>query len=201
MVTSEREKWLHEATLRMVQPMSELAGLTIHPDKIRVGVGDIGSANAIGVCYPAEWSEDGVREITVHLRHKTASHRILGTLVHELIHAAGIRGHRKDFARAGRSLGLVGKPTSMGLDGDLTDPDFTLPEYAVEILTELGEYPAARLNIPNRGGAAAAHGRPKQTTRMLRRECNRCGLLLRLTAKWAPFAVRCPDDTCDGQLR
>ena len=56
---------------------------------------------------------DGAIEISMTLRQQqdyhSEPHVILGILIHECIHASGIRGHYRDFQKAGREMGLVGR--------------------------------------------------------------------------------------------
>ena len=60
---------------------------------------------------------------------------LLGTLVHEMIHAAGVRGHRRNFAQAGRQCELSGRPTGMAFKD-------AVPEYARGDHRQVGTIPS-----------------------------------------------------------
>ena len=98
-----REEWLGRAA-RLLQPeIEERTGRTVNA--YRIGVGDLGK-KTLGECWAKSLTEDSVSEITITLRHSVAPADLLGTLVHEMIHAAGVRGHRRNFAKAGRECEL-----------------------------------------------------------------------------------------------
>lgn len=183
-----REQWLYDAA-ELVKPiLKKRTGLEV--GAIRIGVGDLGKSHQ-GVTFPRMYAPDGTVEITVSMREhveQTPSKKILGILIHEMIHAAGIMNHRRGFAKAGQQMELTGsRPTYYGLDAE------HVPEYAKAILEKIGEYPAPLMRVPKRG-------QKKQTTRMLKFQCEKCGFLMRTTAKWKPFANMCPSLECDGKL-
>ena len=197
---AKREDWLNKFMEAARITYAE-HGLTI-PDRIRIGVGLIGKG-VLGCAWIKEVTNDGAVEITI-APTVDATVKIAGTLAHELIHACGIRGHRKDFADAGRSLGLVGKPTCMGFDGLDRAPD-----WADRIIAELGAYPSGTLNpygeiIPFPGGPAGRPigptGKPRQTTRMHKASCDACDMVFRVSRKHADRITRCPDATCSGAV-
>lgn len=180
-----REIWLTKLANAYRPHLKELAGLDL-PEQIRIGVGDMG-AKTRGRAHGATMSGDGTIEITVSLR-QSETQGVAGTIAHEMIHAAGIWNHRKEFSQAGAKLGLSGKPTSMAFhDG--------VPEWAKPILAELGDYPASGIT-----GTA----KPKEPTRMIKCECDDCGIVFRTTRKHIAAIfdtadyVQCPDPTCGG---
>jgi hypothetical protein len=102
---------------------------------------------------------------------------VLGTLVHELAHAAAglAAGHSGDFETLARGLHLEG-PLPATTVGD------AFKTQMAPALERLGEYPHAKLNTAKKA---------VQTTRMLLCRCKavmpdgeECGYTVRLTAKW-----------------
>ena len=189
-----REAWLARAVDMLRPAIRERAGLEVPP--LRIGAADCG-AKIAGVAYQRAAVSDGLAEVTVSFRHRADQPwRIVGTIAHELIHAAGIRGHRRDFSQAARAVGLRGKPTKAGLDCELED----VPPHLRAIVDALGAFPAGHVAL-----AAPAEDRPKQASRMLRGECPACGLVLRMSRTWIERATahapaRCPDIACAGRL-
>ena len=108
----------------------------------------------------------------------------LPTLAHELAHAylPVNTGHKRPFAKLVAELGLVGKPTSTRA-GESFNTDMQA------IADVLGEYPHAALDTSNI---------KKQGTRMIKIECDECGMITRTTAKWADLVSRCADSECEG---
>ena len=197
-----REEWLRDA-IRLARPhFEELTGLAL-PETVRVGVGDNGP-RVEAFCVLAPAMSDGVTELVFSIRgeYGRAPWRVLGALLHELIHAAGIVSHYRDFAAAARALGLAGKPSQAGWD---SDEPAEVPTWARDVLDRLGPWPAGHL-VPERGGrvvvdGGAGTGGEKQGSRMLRKQCGACGLIMRLSRKWHEAATRCPADGCPGALR
>jgi hypothetical protein len=76
-------------------------------------VGVWGWQDVIGQCFAQEVCADGVPQIFISPRIAD-SIQVLGTLLHELIHACvGWRaGHGKQFSQLAWRLGLVGPPTA-----------------------------------------------------------------------------------------
>lgn len=182
-----REHWLH-AFASEAAPRFEAEGAPL-PQKLRISVGwpSRGGTGArrpvIGECWYPEASTDGHTEIFISPTH--ASERdAASTLTHELVHAAQPdAGHGPAFKRLGKALGLEGKPTEMQ-----GGPDWE--RWALPILERLGPMPAARLNPSSR---------PKQSTRLLKVVCRRCGFTFRASSKWTEGKVMvCPDLMCGG---
>ena len=90
---------------------------------------------------------------------------ILGTLVHEIVHLVDDceSGHKGDFTKMARRLGLEGKLTATHAG------DALLQETLIPLEAELGPFPHAALT-PGLGSS----GEPKQTTRMLKVRILRC---------------------------
>ncbi len=173
-----RESWLNAAIVLLRDDLNTI------PDKVRVTCGwpsRSGRAKkkpAIGECWPPKCSEDGFTEIFIN---PTVSDSLeaLAILTHELVHAAvGCEeGHRGKFRPTAMELGLEGKMTE-------TTAGETLLVRLREIVTELGEYPHAKIT-------------PKdvktQGTRMLKLLCGNCGYLARTSQKWLDMGTpTCP---------
>lgn len=186
-----REEWLH-AFADKARPVFESHGYTV-PENVRLSVGFTSKgarSKRIGECWSDECSKDGVFEIFITPVIGDAS-RTADILTHELVHAVvGLEErHNKVFRKCATAVGLEGKMTAT-VAGD------AWREWAEPILDEIGPIPHAELTT--RSG-----GQEKQTTRMVKCECARCGFIMRTTAKWVEAAfegLRCPDSNCDGDL-
>jgi hypothetical protein len=133
----------------------------------------------------------------------------LNVLCHEALHAlVGCdAGHGPEFARAGKALGLEGKPTSM-LPGPALQAELML------LAMELGDYPHVAVDMakvlasepePTPAGGGRTGARTRITTGPARQSCRhiRCqctndvcearGYLVRTTARWLEYgAPLCP---------
>lgn len=190
-----REQWLN-AFVECARPAFKLAGHEL-PEKVRVSVGFTGArggGKVLGACWHEEASTDGTREIFVVPTIDDSS-LIAGVLTHELCHTlfGPDEKHGKKFKAAGAAVGLIGKPTAMlpPQDGEKG----AWHEWADPILADLGPIPHARLD-PTKSGVK------KQSTRLLKAECETCGLTFRITAKWVNALsergedMECPDPGC-----
>lgn len=179
---TNREAWLIAATAEISDIIGK-HGVTVPTVRVSVGFPKGGRGNngkAIGQCWPASAAADSAPQIFIH-PSQSDSVRVLDILTHELIHAAdgNKSGHKGEFARVAKAVGLTGKMTATVAGESLT---VTLRE----IVGRLGEYPHAALT-------AASAGK-KQTTRMLKCECDECGYTVRTTGKWLDLmgAPICP---------
>lgn len=166
-----REQWLEAVTLEYRADFAAVGAPLPPVVKVSCGFASSGvRSKTIGECWIPEASAAGVPEVFVVPR-LADSLEVGAVLVHELIHASGIMGHRaKDFGRVARALGLEGKLTATTA-GDLTKTRLS------EIIARIGPYPHAVLS-------GARSGKPKQSTRMLKVECDACGCVCRMAAKW-----------------
>lgn len=185
-----REDWLNAFT-REARPIFRKAGFPI-PKKVRAVVGFTSHGSKgkrIGECWDSKCSGDDTFEIFITPAIGDPS-RIADIHTHELIHAAvGLEcGHKGDFVKCMKALGLIGKPTAT-----VAGPDWDA--WAKPIIKKLGKLPHAALQS---GGS----GQKKQNTRMLKCECQDCGFTFRTTAKWIEAApiLRCPDHLCGGDV-
>lgn len=190
-----RQKWLC-AAMDALKGRFESAGYTV-PETIRVSIGfpkgGSGGDKTIGQCWAAEASGDEYNEmfISPELGGKEAGPRIIGVIAHEMVHAVvGLKaGHKKPFRRCAEAIGLTGKMTATTESREFT-------AWAINLIVDkIGEYPA---------GAMTLVGRKKQSTRLLKCQCETCGYLVRVTRKWVEEAGEpiCPTDqismTCDA---
>jgi hypothetical protein len=172
--TGKREAWL-EASVKALRPKFKAAGYPI-PAKVRVSCGWPATGGTsrrnrrIGECWPATSSEGKVVEMFVSPT-EAKSHNVIGTLVHELIHAVlPDAGHGPKFKSAMHSLGLIGKATA-------TDEGAELKREIAVLARGLGKYPHASIKL--------SHKETKpQSTRLLKIECPGCGYVARTTQKW-----------------
>lgn len=175
--TITREDWLNAVLHGTVKTLLNEAGTDV-PADCRVSVGFPGGGSArkrIGECWPRARSADKVNEIFLSpvLRDPM---QILETLVHEAIHASDdcASGHKGHFARVARRVGLEGKLTAT----------YAGPVLKGRLQAVLDAMPP----LPH--GALMLGGIKKQTTRLIKHECEACGAIWRMTSKYA--AVLCP---------
>ena len=106
----------------------------------------------------------------------------MGVLAHELVHATvgNDAGHKKPFEKRATAIGLTGKMTS-------TDEGEEFVTWANGVIAKIGPIPA---------GTIDAGFRKRQTTRLLKCECEGCGYTVRVTRKWVEDAGTpiCPTD-------
>jgi len=201
--TETREQWLGRA-IEMMRPEFAAAGAPL-PENLAVSCSwpSGNPRTVIGECWVAEASSRGYVEVFISpvLDQVAGIQGVLVTLRHELVHAAGRRGHGKAFKTLAVELGLVGPMTATVASPELLDfINWTL-------LPQLGQYPHAAITgraeilvPPNEPGDKPIILRPddrpkKQSTRMLKAECPECGYTIRLTKKWADVGLpSCPTD-------
>ena len=166
-----REAWL-EALVDKLRPSFAELGKPL-PDRIRISVGfprgSRGKSAAIGQCWSGAAADDGVNQIFISPT-LTDPARVCGVATHECSHsAAGIeQGHKKAFKLIAEGMGLTGKMTAT-----TETPEFEA--WARRVVRDLGPYPHAGLN--------ESAGRKKQTTRLIKAECNDCWAIIRLTRR------------------
>lgn len=159
-----REEWLVNCTNDLRDNLFSNNGYEI-PTDVKVSCGfpssnaRAGKKQAIGVCHPRSHSEDNINEIFLN-PCESDSVDVLGTLVHELIHAIDdcANGHNKAFKDMALAVGLTGKMTA-------TTSSPELVEHLESLVIKYGQYPHAKIDTSQR---------KKQTTRMLKVECETC---------------------------
>lgn len=173
---SERETWLSEASealQKLVFPTANIAPRDWRSKRYRVAcgfpIGYRGSRTGkviMGQAFDPSISADGTFEVFINpILDKPTE--VLNVLLHELIHVyVGIQeGHRGEFAKVAKKVGLTGAMTS-------TVPGPELREVLKEIAKSMGKYPHARID-PN--------ARKKQTTRLLKLQCDTCDWTARVS--------------------
>lgn len=182
-----REEWLQAFTTH-ARKVFKSHGYEIPDVRVSVGFTSKGAkGRAIGECWQPEATEDKTVAIYIDPQLSDAS-RIADVHTHELIHACGIRGHKKDFVDCMKLLGLTGKPTA-------TIAGAEWHKWADPIIAALGP-------LPHSKHLASSNGVKKQTTRMIKCECKSCGFTFRTSSKWIEEAadIRCPDFNCGGEI-
>ncbi len=162
----DREAWLTEAAQFILDDkINQHMNNKSYPANYRISIGypprSRGNSKAIAVCIASAASADSTSEIFVSPKLGD-SLSILEALTHELIHYSDDcqSGHRHHFARLARKIGLIGKLTA-------TKASPALLEYLQTIIDTLGDIPHAAINLDI--------AKPKQTTRMIKIECQQCG--------------------------
>jgi hypothetical protein len=186
-----REEWL-VAAVEALRPRFELIGVTLPAVRVSVGwPGGRGKKNSvIGQCWAASASADNVAQVFISPVLDDAP-RVLDVLAHELVHAADDNksGHKGEFTRIAKGLGLTGKMTATVAGEELAAHLVALVE------TDLGSYPHAAIVA----GADGADGPSKQGTRMLKIECGSGnGYIVRMTRKWLD-EYGTPSCPCHGE--
>ena len=182
-VTQLREWWLEQASRFLIAHMAQ-HGLAAPSVRVSCGWpsrGGVGSrAVVIGQCFSPQVCADGRSHIFISPRI-AESITVLGTLLHELIHASvGCQhGHGKVFSQAARRVGLVGPPTATTV-GDSLRP--LLNTY----IERAGAYPHA-----------AIHLQPKEKvcSRLRLYQCH-CPSPVKVRVASNDFAARC--ERCGG---
>jgi len=110
---------------------------------------------------------------------------VLGTLIHELVHAAvGLKaGHKAEFRAVAVELGLEGKMTATEVGAELKERLHALTE-------KIGYYPHAALD--------PTQTKKPQTTRMLKIQCPDCQWMARTSKKWMDLGL--PVCACGAQM-
>ena len=171
--TVNRETWLQLANEKLQKKVFDKANLIIHHD-VKISVGfplgyRAGCKNeTVGVCHPRSHSDAGVNEIFINPTRDDGL-EILGTLVHEDIHAIDDcqDGHGAKFRSMALACGLTGKMTA-------TTNSPELEETLQEIILELGDYPHAKVKAYKK----------KQSARMIKHVCSHdCGAIIYASRK------------------
>lgn len=184
---TNREAWL-AALMQKLLPLIEDAGGSIANAgtwRVSCGFPKGSSSRAIGQCWGETCSEDGRTEMFISPTLGTASD-VDHVLLHEMVHASvGVKeGHKGQFAKVARKLGLTGKLTAT-----IAGPE--LRERVNAITATLPEYPHAKMTLSSQ--------LKKQSTRMLKIKCEDCGFVARTTAKWLAD-VGLPICACGGSF-
>lgn len=182
-----REEWLAQATIRLLDLIKDRTTLK-PPKKVQASVGfprQDRNGVVIGQCWPSK-SGGGVAQVFISPTLKNPIN-VLETLLHELIHAADDcqHQHQGPFGKAIRAVGLAGKPTAT-----FAKKGSELYQLLQLLADDLGPY-------PHLGLKPGFRMTKRQTTRMIKTECEYCGYVARTTRKWLDEAGAplCPTDS------
>jgi hypothetical protein len=160
-----REAWLLKAIKILEKEKFKPLGHPLVKTRVSVGFPD-GSKRAIGQYWYPESTKDGHGNIFIHPGQGEPVD-ILAILVHELVHnSCGVRGHGKQFKKLALAVGLEGKMRSTN-----AGPELVI--YLKKLASRLGKFPHSAIKKGAEGPT------PKQTTRMIRMECGKCGFICR----------------------
>ncbi len=181
-----REEWLVRATNELKPDFLE-TGSEI-PEKVRVTCGwpshgGRAKKRVTGECWPSKKSGDEHFEIFISPTLAQPV-EVLGTLIHELVHAAvGLdAGHKKPFRDVAVALGLEGSMTA-------TEVGEELEGRLHDLIAILGKYPHAEIDPTQK---------KIQSTRMLKIQCPSCGWMARTSKKWMEMGL--PTCACGEQM-
>ena len=173
---NDRETYLRKATERLAKNLFTKNGQTV-PADVRVS-SSLPSRKAfaskkrtVGQCYSRSCSTANINEVFVSPTVDD-SIKVLGILVHELCHAIDDckSGHGKAFTDIARAVGLEGKPTQC------TAKEGTpLYDLLAKYVKRYGDYPHSKIDVTKQT--------KKQTTRMIKIECECCGFKVRASRK------------------
>lgn len=181
-----REQWLIQAVSALT-PLFTAQGYKVPAVHVTCGWPSSRGLSAkkpsIGECWDNKASADKVNQIFIspRLSDPLGSFGVLPVLAHEVAHAVvGIKNkHNKVFGKCVRAIGLEGKLTA-------TVGGAEFLKQCESIVNKLGKYPHSEINPMNRPTA-------KQTTRLVKCECGKCGYNVRVTRKWLEVgAPLCP---------
>lgn len=187
-----REEWLNRAVDEL-RPLFE-PDYKIPELKISIGFpskGGLSKRRVLGVCWKASAATDKICQIYINhtIVEVQGEQGVLSVVAHELIHACGINGHGKEFAKCGLKIGLEGKMSSSIAGADLQT-------HFVAIEKKIGKCPHAPL-VPS--NCLSASQKPDKC-RIHKCVCAECGYNVRVSAKWLELAVpTCP--LCNKEMQ
>ena len=172
-----REEWLL-AAIKLMTPLFKQHEYTVPEIKVACGWPSHGALSrrkrVLGQAWCKTASKDNVAQIFIspYLEDVTAPQGVLSVLKHEVVHAVvgNKEGHNKVFGKCARAVGLEGKLTSTH-SGEMS------LKLIADWSKELGAYPHSQLNMTKSPVK-------KQTTRMVKMECEACGYMVRTSRKW-----------------
>jgi hypothetical protein len=185
-IIKSREEWLNVVLHKHIAKLLKAkAGVELPKDaKVSVGFPGGGSARKrIGECWPRARSSIKVNEIFIN-PSITSPTLMIDVLVHESIHAVDDckSGHKAPFRKMATAVGLEGKMKSTHAGAELL-------KWIGEVLKAMPKMDYGHLDLS---------GRKKQSTRMLKLECNDCGYVVRTTQKWVDVGT--PSCCCGGHF-
>ena len=168
-----RESWLIKA-IDLMKPIIKNKGYIV-PNNIKVAcsfcsIGNITGAKnqRLGECWSDKTNEENKFHVLISPSLEDKK-RVLGVLVHELVHAiVGLNnGHNHIFKKCATTLGLEGKMTA-------TTESKEFETIFSEVFKQLPDYPHKALINMNR---------KKQTTRLIKVVCEEHGYIARVSRK------------------
>jgi len=167
-----REEWLEAACNRLkpwVEDCAEAAKFEMPLVSVGWPKGHRGRGHAIGQCWDKVTSGDKQRAHIFLAPDQTDPLVVLGTLLHELVHASvgTACGHRREFRKVCLELGFEPPMRSTPLGEDLS-------KHLENVSKQLGKYPHPGL----------ISAKKKVGSRMLKAECGHCGCIVRITRVW-----------------
>ena len=172
-----REAWLKEAMVLMVPWFKRQGAPEFETPLVSVGwpkgtrTGSC-KGKTIGQCWDKKGSGDKKAAHIFISPEMTDDVRVLGILLHEMVHAAlgtGV-GHRKPFKDLATSLGMEGKMTATTESPELVD-------RLKDMVKQLGKYPHPGLDD-------ILKNRKKPGSRLIKVMCHSCGCIIRMTRTW-----------------
>lgn len=188
-----RERWLERA-VEMIRPIFKEAG-EVPPVKVAIGFpssGGVSKRRILGECWHKNATTDNVVQIYLNptVEEIGGENGMLAILVHELIHAMGIKGHGKEFTKVMKIVGLEGKPASTVAGTALISE---LKKIEEDLNADIGKCPQAPI-VP------VELEKKKDTCRMIKFECDIDEYIIRVSKKCADKATPiCP--VCREEMR
>ena len=198
--TDTREAWMLRA-VELMRPLFAEIGEEVPPVRISIGWpgGRGNKQHVVGQCWAASAVADKVPAIFVSPVQKDVL-EILGTIMHECIHACAHFAHRADFAKVAKKLDPEGDHTgSWAKSWPLLGRSPALFTRLQSLADQLGEFPHSA--VRGEGGLlGTGPARPAvQGTRMIKCWCASCGYTLRTTRQWRNIATPvCPNSDSHG---
>jgi len=185
-----RERWLENA-VTAVTPLFEEIGIELPKVRVSVGwpsKGGMSKNKTIGQCWKTTVATDNISQIFISPVLGETTLKVLATLVHELIHAWDDckSGHKGEFARAAKSIGLQGPMTATEVAADSE-----LGIKLNKLIEALGVFRHTALVV-----SEMDKQRKPQTTRMIKLVTpGCCDYTVRTTQKWINEGLpKCPHD-------
>ena len=193
---TERETYLQAAAVMLQHSVFTAAGIepsAWESKRYRVScgfpIGYRGSRTGkvtIGQAFDPSISADGTAEVFINpILDKPSD--VVAVLAHELVHVyAGIQcGHKGEFKRIARDIGLVGALTATVAGADLQ-------AKIDDIVAALGAYPHGKIDPTMR---------KKQGTRLLKLSCGECQWTARVSmSQWNRVRTDAPCPCCSAPM-
>ena len=174
-----RETWLNLMIDKSV-PLFDEAGFKISDIReklkascsVMVGMRKSKKFNAIGQHLPTEWNKNANHELLISpvLEDEIT---VVGVLIHEMVHAIQRHLYGNDVKPHGKEFRAIALAVGLEVKMKATTESPELAEKIKKWVSEIGKYPHNKVNFD---------GRTKQTTRLLKLECQHCGFICRASS-------------------